>query len=294
MDALAWAVCFTRSHRENFAVLSWFLPRDLRPGFAAVYAFCRTADDLADGHDGSAEGRAAALDALGRTRDDLDATLAGRPPGEPLWRALAAAVDRYGLPAEPFHRLLDAFEQDQRVTRYATLEQVLGYCRGSADPVGRLVLALSGADRPDRRAASDATCTALQLINHWQDVRRDLLERDRIYLPEAVAQRHGFDHAELADVVRGGREAGLVERYAGAVRELCDDAATRFEAGRHLADEVGSGLRRPLRLFTAGGEAVLQTIRAQKHDTLTRRARVPAWRRTMVLAGAMLAREGRR
>ena len=193
---------FLRQSTENFTVASWLLPRSIRRGFADVYAFCRWADDLADDPRNRGDpGRG--LEMLRWWRDELDRCYAGRPR-HPVYVALAATVERHGLPREPFDDLIDAFEQDQRVTRYPDLPTLLRYCEKSANPVGRLVLMLMGYRDAERSALSDATCTALQLTNFWQDVRRDVLERDRVYLPRrrGAASRPGPEHDGQAHPAR--------------------------------------------------------------------------------------------
>ena len=158
---------------ENFSVLSALVPRGLTDDFAAVYAFCRWADDLAD----EVGDPQRSLDLLGWWRRELQQCYDGGPH-HPVYLALAPTIRKHDLPMQPFDDLIRAFEQDQQVTRYDTWSQVLEYCRLSANPVGRLVLCLLGAERREEVfAGSDATCTALQLTNHWQDVRRDALKR---------------------------------------------------------------------------------------------------------------------
>ena len=285
----AWATLFTRAHQENFAVLSLLLPRPLRPAFACIYAFCRVADDAADEHRGSAADREAAC----RRLDELESLVAdaagSKPTPDPelpwLGYAVANAIARDHRSSDGFRQLLQAFRMDQQTVRYQTLQDVRAYCRLSAEPVGRMVLRLGFTHEPaDLYPASDSICTALQLINHWQDVRRDLLERDRIYLPEEELRRHGFGHAELTEALRSGQEADLLPAYRAALEPLVEDAAVRLEAGRQLPRSLPRSLRRPVRLFIAGGEAVVTQVRRQGYDTLTRRAAL----RRRARAGALL------
>ena len=167
-----------RSHYENFIVVSALLPRRLRQDFCNVYAFCRTADDLGDEiHDPEI-----AMAQLERLREMTRQCYAGRNDST-LFTALSATIARHEIPIDPFIDLIDAFEQDQRITRYETFDEVLDYCSRSANPVGRIVLYVCGYRDEQRQQLSDVTCSALQLANFWQDVRRDLVELERIYIP---------------------------------------------------------------------------------------------------------------
>src|SRR6476660_1659569 len=165
-------------HYENFSVISFLLPRHLRQDFANVYAFCRTADDLGD----EVPDKNLAAEYLERFKDLTRSCYEGKALS-PLFVALSETIERFDIPIESFLDLIDAFEQDQRVNRYETFEQLVDYCRRSADPVGRLVLYMCGYRDAERQQLSDRTCTALQLANFWQDVARDLAERNRIYIP---------------------------------------------------------------------------------------------------------------
>ena len=291
---------------ENFTVASWLLPRSIRRGFADVYAFCRWADDLAD--DTRNRGKPErGLELLGWWRDELDRCYAGRPR-HPVYVALAATVERHGLPRRPFDDLIDAFEQDQRVTRYADLPTLLRYCEKSANPVGRLVLMLMGYRDDERFALSDATCTALQLTNFWQDVRRDVLERDRVYLPDDVARRHGLDVETMVKLTRldaavgcdactvGGAGAALagvremLPAYRATIRELVADARQRFDLGQPLRERVAPALRVDIDLFTRGGEAVLDRIERQRFDTWTKRPRLGKFTKARLLMAALASR----
>ncbi len=173
-------------HYENFHVVSFLLPKRLHQDFYNVYAFCRWADDLGDEIGDPAE----SLRLLGWWREELEAMYAGRTQ-HPVFVALEGTARKYDLPKQLFADLISAFEQDQRVTRYANWDELFGYCRCSANPVGRLVLRLCGYSDAERDRMSDATCTALQLANFWQDVTVDL-EKDRVYLPLDVLARHGY------------------------------------------------------------------------------------------------------
>jgi squalene synthase HpnC len=254
-EALAYVRGLASTHYENFSVLSSLVPRELRDDFAAVYAYCRWSDDLADetGADDAARARSEAL--LAWWRGELERCFAdpagyGEQPGaHPVFTALAQTVRRHGLPAAPFHHLLDAFVQDQRVTRYQTWDELLGYCRGSANPVGRIVLHLGGyPDTPEnaeRYAMSDAICTALQLTNFWQDVRRDLLERDRVYMPTfetglaAETLRHWAEHGRDVRMLVSGSSARCGRWWSGRGNSLIGAGPCREPWGRRCGRSCG-------------------------------------------------------
>ena len=297
-EAQAYVRRFTAEGRENFSVASRLLPPDLRQDFAAVYSYCRWADDLADevpqrvtpGSLGE-EVDPSSRDLLRWWRDELGLCYAGRPR-HPVFVALRPTVEKHDLSRRPFDDLLDAFEQDQRVKRYDSWEQLLDYCTRSANPVGRLVLMLFGHRDAERFALADATSTALQLTNFWQDVRRDILERDRIYLPRSVATAHGLELETMAQLVQldeatrcaacvagSGQPGGaglreLMPAYRAALSEAVGRTWSLFEAGRALWPQVAGSLRSDLKLFTLGGEAVLRKIERQRYDTLSSRPRL--------------------
>src|SRR5258708_655237 len=190
-EARAYCKQLAESHYENFHVASWFLPKALRPHFYSIYAYCRISDDLGDevGDKGAA---LALLDLWGR---ELDACYEGRAR-HPVFVALRETIRARSIPKEPFADLLAAFRQDQTVTRFATMQDVFGYCRYSANPVGRLVLYACGEVSEEKFRLSDATCTALQLANFWQDVRVDYA-KGRVYLPQEDMQRFGVTEATI-------------------------------------------------------------------------------------------------
>src|SRR6201997_5204514 len=190
-EARAWCQRLTETHYENFHVASWFLPKRLRPHFHAIYAYCRVSDDLGD-ETGRPEQGMALLDLWGQ---QLDACYRGETR-HPVFVALAETIRECDIPKEPFADLLVAFRQDQTVTRYRTMDDLLGYCRYSANPVGRLVLYACGYRDAERFALSDLTCTALQLANFWQDVRVDWA-KDRVYLPQDDLQRFSVTDATI-------------------------------------------------------------------------------------------------
>ena len=262
--ARAYTRRIARAHGENFSVATWLLPRGLREDFFAVYAFCRWADDLAD----EAGGPERALGLLAWWREELDRCFAGRPR-HPVFVALGPTLEKHGLPREPFTDLLDAFVRDQTVCRYENWPQLLDYCTRSANPVGRLVLMMMGYRDQERFALADATCTALQLTNFWQDVRRDLMERGRVYLPADLLAQHGADLDQMAGLARlnraalcdscavgrggpAGAVAGLLRAYRAALGELAGRTRPLFDRGRALWPEVRPQVRGDLQLFTLG------------------------------------------
>ena len=192
-ESLAYCERLARSHYENFSVATWFLPKRLRPHFYSIYAYCRISDDLGD----EVGNPQHALQLLGIWEGELDACYAGRPR-HPVFVALAETVRVCDIPRQPFADLLTAFRQDQRVSRYESFDDVLGYCHYSANPVGRLVLYACGYRDPERQQLSDYTCTALQLANFWQDVTVDY-GKGRIYLPLEDLRRFGVSETDIAE-----------------------------------------------------------------------------------------------
>lgn len=236
-------------HYENFPVASWFLPRRIRPAVAAIYAFARTADDIADEGDASTADRLAQLD---RLASELDRIELGESPPEPPWAALADAVWRHGLPVAPFHDLLSAFRDDARGPSFADAGELMDYCRRSANPVGRLLLVLFQADTAVHRGQSDAICTALQLINFLQDLERDCAA-GRIYIPRDEMHRFGVSPQALL--------AGTESR---ALRALIQHQATRANrlllAGAPLATALPGRIGFELRLIVLGGSRILHRL----------------------------------
>ncbi len=259
--ARSYCARVARTHYENFTVASVLLPRRLLPHFHAVYAYCRWADDLADETAGGAE----ALALLDWWRGELLACYAGRPR-HPVMVALRETVGRFAIPPGPFLDLLTAFEQDQRVRRYETFDQLLGYCRYSANPVGHLVLYLFGCFTPDRAALADEVCTGLQLANFWQDVARDF-GIGRVYLPAEDRQRFGYPDADLE-----------ARRFTPAFAELMRFEVERtrgyFDRGAKLLPLVPRKVRTDVGLFVRGGRVVLDAIERQGFDVWTRRPEV--------------------
>ncbi len=278
-DALVSARAYTRhlaqSHYENFHVGTWLFPAEVREHAYAIYAYCRWADDLAD----ETGDPALSLELLKWWRELLHQTFEGRC-GHPVFVALADTITQFKLSREPFDRLLDAFEQDQRVFRYETFEQLVEYCHGSADPVGHLVLALLGYHDEERRALSDKTCTALQLANHWQDIENDL-RRGRIYVPQEDLDRFEVNEEDLA---MPSANAAVVE----LIRFEVERARDWFRQGLPLTKMVRGRARFDIDLFSRGGMAILDAIEAQGYDVLRKRPKVGKFKKARLLSGALL------
>ena len=274
----AGAEAYTRwlatHHYENFHVASFLLPKRLHQDFYNVYSYCRWADDLAD----EMGNRAESLRLLAWWREQLDAMYAGEAI-HPVFVALRGTVARCSIPQEPFAGLIRAFEQDQTVTRYPTWQDLYGYCRYSANPVGRLVLYLCGYGDTDRQGLSDATCTALQLANFWQDVTVDL-EKDRVYIPLEVLQRHGCTLEDLY-------ARRMTPAFGDVMREVVERARGLFAEGLPLSSMVDRRLALDIDLFSRGGMRVLDKIAEQHYDVLSRRPAISKAERVWLLLGSL-------
>ena len=257
-EARAWCRNLAETHYENFHVASWFLPQRLRPHFHAVYAYCRVSDDLGDEVE-TTEQALALLDFWGA---ELDACYQGRAR-HPVFVALAETIRACAIPKEPFADLLVAFRQDQTVKRYRTMDELRGYCRYSANPVGRLVLYVCGYTDRERFRLSDATCTALQLANFWQDVAQDYA-RGRIYLPLDAMERYGVTEAIIA--------AGeATPNFRALLKYEVDTAREMFDIGLPLIRKVDRELALDLDLFSRGGLEILRAIENRDYDVLRAR-----------------------
>ncbi|MGC8792433.1 MAG: squalene synthase HpnC [Bryobacteraceae bacterium] len=257
-EAEAYTRWLARHHYENFHVASMLLPRHLRQDFYNLYAYCRWADDLGDEMGDPGE----SLHLLGWWGEQLEAMYRGQA-SHPVFIALSGTVARHELPKEPLTDLLKAFIQDQTVRRYRTYDELLAYCRYSANPVGRLVLHLCGYRDPERQQLSDATCTALQLANFWQDVAVDL-EKDRVYLPLEAIERHGYSLEQL-------QARRVTPAFRRLMREAVELAREFFRRGLPLADRVDRRLAVDIELFTRGGLRLLELIEQQDYDVLRSR-----------------------
>ncbi len=287
-DALAYCRGLATTRYENFSVLSALVPADLRDDFAAVYAFCRWSDDLGDETGATLAARAQSTALLAWWQDQLELCFAGQAE-HPVFIALRRVIDRRGVPLAPFANLISAFTQDQSLRHYQTWQQVLDYCTRSANPVGRIVLHLAGyPDTPEHAhlyRLSDATCTALQLTNFWQDVRRDLAERDRVYLPLAdtglsVEQLRGwmFEHDNPAARVP----------FIRAMHPLIDKTRALFDEGRRLPGLLHPSIRPVVWLFGAGGRSVLRSVEGIGCATLWERPRLSRFSKAALVARAWL------
>jgi squalene synthase HpnC len=263
-------------HYENFNVVSWLLPKHLHQHFYNVYAYCRWADDLGD----EVPNATRALELLRWWEHELDACYDGKP-SHPVFVALRETIVEKDIPKQPFADLLKAFRQDQTVKRYPDWASVLYYCMYSANPVGRLVLYLCGYRDEQRQRLSDATCTALQLANFWQDVSRDL-EKGRIYIPLDAAATQGLTENDIV-------ERRFDERYVRLMKDLIARTRELFAEGMPLARMVDGRLSIDLEMFSRGGLAVLYAIEAMGYDTLHHRPAITKVKQAGLLGRALLA-----
>jgi len=273
-DAQVYCSRLARTHYENFTVASALLPRHLLRHFHTVYAYCRWADDLAD----EAGGGAHALALLRWWREELLDCYRGRPH-HPVFVALQDTIRRFDIPSQPFLDLLSAFEQDQLVPRYDTFEQLLGYCRCSANPVGRLVLYLCETFDDERAAMSDHICTGLQLANLWQDVARDF-DIGRVYLPREDRERFGYSDDDLA----AGR---FTPAFAKLMRFQVERTRDLFSRGMPLIARVPEAMQTDIELFVHGGLAILRKIEQQGYNVWTHRPALAKWEKGMLLVSAI-------
>ena len=255
-EGFARCAGLARTQYENFTVGSWLLPRAVRKHIYAIYAFCRSVDDLGDEHQGD---RMKAIDAW---EQDLLLCYEGSPQ-HPYLVALQETIQTFDIPRKPFLKLIEANRMDQLTTRYATYEELDDYCRHSANPVGHMVLYAFGHRDIERQALSDYTCTALQLANFWQDVARDYA-MGRVYIPQEDMERFGYSEGQLArgDVTQEFRDlmAFEVERARGL-----------FRRGMELVGTLGGRAKLDVALFSLGGVKVLDAIERQGYDVLSSR-----------------------
>jgi squalene synthase HpnC len=276
-ESLEYTHWLATHHYENFHVVSFLLPKRLHQDFYNVYAFCRWADDLGDETGDTQE----SLRLLAWWRVELEKMYAGEA-SHPVFVALTGTAKRHQLPIEPFNDLITAFIQDQTVTRYQNFEQLFDYCRYSANPVGRLVLGLCGYRDAARQELSDATCTALQLANFWQDVTVDW-KKDRVYLPLDVLAKHGSS----VDAIAARK---FDANFKAAMKEAVGIARALFLRGLPLADQVDRRLAIDLDLFSRGGLKVLDKIERQDYNVLDARPSVTKVERVALLLAALTRR----
>jgi squalene synthase HpnC len=276
-EARAYCAHLARTHYENFSVATWFLPKRLRQHFYNVYSYCRISDDLGD----EVGDTTASLELLDQWQRELDACYEGSPK-HPVFVALAETVRQFDIPKHEFSDLLIAFRQDQTVTRFETFNDVLGYCRYSANPVGHLVLYLCGYRDRERQQLSDYTCTALQLANFWQDVSVDY-EKGRIYLPLEDLRR--FNVAEDT-IAQKQNTAAFCEMMKFEVERAHD----WFRQGRPLVGRVDHELAIDLDLFTRGGQEILNAIARQGYAVLGNRPAISKTRKLALVARAAIGK----
>jgi len=276
-ESQAYCRRLARTNYENFSVATWFLPKKLRQDFLNVYAYCRISDDLGD-EVGDASASLALLD---EWQGQLDACYAGAPR-HPVFVALAETVRKFDIPKHEFSDLLIAFRQDQTMTRFRTFDDVLGYCRYSANPVGHLVLYLCGYRDAERQQLSDYTCTALQLANFWQDVSIDY-GKGRIYLPLEDLRRYSVGEDDLA-------HNRNTPAFCEMLKFEVERARQWFRRGLPLVGKVDKALAVDLELFSRGGQEILNAIERQGFAVLGRRPVISKTRKLALVARAALGK----
>ena len=279
-QAQEYCAKLTASHYENFSVVTWLTPSQLRPAFRSVYAFCRWSDDLGD-ETGDPE-RSRHL--LSWWRGELRKMYEGTAT-HPVMVALGPTVQEYGIPIEPFEALISAFEQDQVVNEYETFPQLVDYCERSANPVGHLVLYLGRCFNDENAQLSDFTCTALQLANFWQDVARDL-SIGRIYLPREDRDAFGYSESDLRALLFTPAFGRLMQFEVERTREL-------FRKGLPLIDRMPRQLAVDVDLFSRGGQAILDRIEAQGFDVLSSRPTLSKFAKVGLLIRSLCRRSRR-
>ena len=270
-----------KTHYENFPVVTWFVPRELRPHFAHVYAYCRWSDDLAD----EVGDRETSLRLLDWWRGELLSCYVGTPK-HPITVALQETIRNYSIPKEPFLDLLEAFSRDQTQVRYETFDDLLSYCRKSADPVGRLVLYLARRAEEQLFAWSDSICTGLQLANFWQDVTVDW-KKGRVYVSQDDLRRFEVTEDEIAR----GRPT---DEFRALMRFEVERAESLLKAGRPLAREMPGRLKFVIALFMEGGLGILRKIRQRDFDVLSARPKLTKGSYVGIMSRALRTAVGKR
>lgn len=292
-EAYRYCAALARSHYENFNVGGWITPKEKLPHVYAIYAWCRMVDDLGDEavpcksatspQQAGRPDKAVTEHRLARLEwweEELEAMYSGAPT-HPISMAVQQTARVFGIPPEPFRRLIHANIMDQGSGRFETLDEVLEYCTYSANPVGHLYLHLFGYAERRLLTLSDQTCTALQLTNFWQDVSRDYHERGRVYLPQRDMGRFGVTEDDIAT-------GNVTNAFRSLLRHECEIAMNMFRQGVPLVDELDRKARLPVALFTRGGVAVLDAIRRQRYDVLSQRPALSKQRKAWLLASAWL------
>ena len=276
-EARAYCERLAKTHYENFSVATWFLPSRLRQHFYNVYAYCRISDDLGD-EVGNAE---QSLELLDHWEAELNACYTGSPC-HPVFVALAETVKQFGIPKHEFSDLLTAFRQDQTVSRYERFNDLLGYCRYSANPVGHLVLYLCGYSDSERQQLSDYTCTALQLANFWQDVSVDYA-KGRIYLPLEDLRKFGVTAGDIA-------QRRATQQFLAMMQFEVQRAREWFQRGLPLVKQVNRELAVDIELFSRGGQEILNAIERQRFDVLQQRPVISKTRKLLLVIRAALSK----
>ena len=279
-EAQAWCKHLAETHYENFHVATFFLPAALRPHFYSVYAFCRTSDDLGD----EVGDTQVATRLLREWRGMLHECFAHPELSRhPVLVALAPTIAQCALPVEPFDHLITAFEQDQVYTHHQSLATLEEYSRYSANPVGRLVLLVSGYQDAELLALSDEICTGLQLANFYQDVVSDWTDRHRRYLPADAMQRFGVTDEQIG-------QRRFDANFRSLMQFLVEDARARLQRGQRITELVERDLAATLSLFAKGGHAILDAIAAQDYNVLAARPVVTKAAKLRLLGGALLGK----
>lgn len=279
--AFAYCAAITSTHYENFPVASLFLPEEKRPYIQTIYAFARLADDFADELSRPPSER---LDLLNTWEEQLKACY--ETTGEishPVFIALRETVQKLSIPIEPLHDLVTAFKMDVTKSRYATFDDVLHYCKHSANPVGRLVLMIFGYRDEHLYSLSDNICTALQLTNFWQDIAIDL-KKNRIYIPQSDFHTFGYSEEDLQKRLMNEHFRRLLQFETERTREM-------FYAGARLPSMVDRDLRLELRLVWLGGMSILRKIERNRYDVFNRRPKVRMWNKLSILLRGLLIRD---
>ena len=276
-EARAYCERLAKSHYENFSVATWFLPSRLRQHFYNVYAYCRISDDLGDEVGDPQQ----SLELLDQWEKELNACYEGAPK-HPVFVALAETVKQFGIPQHEFSDLLIAFRQDQTITRFETFDDILAYCRYSANPVGHLVLYLCGYSDAERQQLSDYTCTALQLANFWQDVFVDY-GKGRIYLPLEDLRRFSVTGEDIA-------QRRATPQFLAMMKFEVERARDWFTSGLPLVKMVNRELAIDLELFSRGGQEILNAIERQGFDVLRARPEISKARKLMLVLRAAMGK----
>jgi squalene synthase HpnC len=265
-SAQQYCTAIAKAHYENFLITNYFTPKHIRQHIENIYAFCRYADDLGDEAPFEREGRIALLETWQSDLEEAAKDDWSGNPRHPILLAVAHTSKKFNIPLKPYVDLIQAFKLDQTKTTYSNFDELREYCILSADPVGHLFLYVYGHDDENLRRISDYTCTALQLANHWQDVARDL-DQNRSYFPIETMEMFGYTPQDYQNRVYD-------ERWCSMMKHEVDRAQKWFDDGKQLWDLVDPHLAVDLRMFTFGGEAILNSIRKQKYNTWKKRPRV--------------------